>query len=303
MESRCPACFHPRSGAAATCPVCDAARTGTFGVSSVEPEPTETSFWFQPPSSKTCMYDDDEPIEDPPLDVRSVVEEALVLKTHCEFPAVPRGTAHDGFAVLVHAKAPGVASTAENTLVDLVTVLDVCGSMEGRKVELLKEAMGFVVDNLGPADRLSVVSFSDHARRVTSLALRLPALTLADFIHSWKAVPVRRKNNRAGSVVRPPATASSQSDLGIREKRMHHLNSLFGQDGPSIELQGPDTAGYEAQLCWVDSPENLVVPRSDSVTYEEKTEQIKLGTRDRQQETYRLSRSTPGFPSRSGRAR
>ncbi|KAE8821277.1 hypothetical protein D1007_00665 [Hordeum vulgare] len=49
--------------------------------------------------------------------------------------------------------------------------------------------------------------------------VRLPALTLADFIDSWKAVRVRRKNNRAGSTVRLPATASSQSDLGIREKK------------------------------------------------------------------------------------
>ncbi|XP_037479452.1 E3 ubiquitin-protein ligase WAV3-like [Triticum dicoccoides] len=214
MESRCPACFHPRSGTAATCPVCDAARTTTFGVSPAartvhgsfspaQPEhrPTANRFSFggspaqpehlstanpfsfggspaQPTSlpfrtdnvPETCVYDDDETVVEPLLDRQSVVQEALVLKTHCEIPAVARGTAHDGFAVLVHAKAPGVASTAEKTPVDLVTVLDVSGSMTGQKLELLKDAMGFVVDNLGPADRLSVVSFSDHARRVTPLA-------------------------------------------------------------------------------------------------------------------------------------
>jgi secreted protein with Ig-like and vWFA domain len=41
--------------------------------------------------------------------------------------------------------------------------------MSGHKLELLKQAMRFVIDNLGPDDRLSVVSFSSEARRVTRL--------------------------------------------------------------------------------------------------------------------------------------
>jgi uncharacterized protein YegL len=41
-----------------------------------------------------------------------------------------------------------------------VTVLDVSGSMVGMKLALLKQAMGFVIGNLGPRDRLCIISFS-----------------------------------------------------------------------------------------------------------------------------------------------
>ncbi|KAM0889248.1 hypothetical protein ACQ4PT_027817 [Festuca glaucescens] len=123
------------------------------------------------------VFDDDEPVEDPPAATLGGVQEALsstsngplVLKTHCELPAVARGCARGSFAVLVHAKAPAADHTAPRPSLDLVTVLDVSGSMGGGKLALLKEAMGFVIDKLGPADRLSVVSFSDRVRRVTRL--------------------------------------------------------------------------------------------------------------------------------------
>ena len=54
------------------------------------------------------------------------------------------------------------------TPLDLVTVLDVSGSMEGHKLELVKRAMGFLIDNLGSGDCLSVVAFSDDGRRASS---------------------------------------------------------------------------------------------------------------------------------------
>jgi uncharacterized protein YegL len=38
----------------------------------------------------------------------------------------------------------------------------------------VKQAVGFVIDNLGPADRLSVVSFSNDATRVVRLARMAP---------------------------------------------------------------------------------------------------------------------------------
>ncbi|KAI4988841.1 hypothetical protein ZWY2020_036158 [Hordeum vulgare] len=91
----------------------------------------------------------------------------LVLQTHCEFPAIGRGASRDKFAVLVHARAPADVPRAP---LDLVTVLDVSGSMKGEKLALLKRAMAFVIDQLGPADRLSVVSFSTQAARLTRLA-------------------------------------------------------------------------------------------------------------------------------------
>ncbi|KAL6633242.1 hypothetical protein ACP70R_025913 [Stipagrostis hirtigluma subsp. patula] len=99
----------------------------------------------------------------------SSMRRPAVLKVHCERPAVARGDSPDGFAVLVHARAPDEGPRAP---LDLVTVLDVVGSDDDSdKLELLIQAMGFVIDNLGPADRLSVLSFSfsNKATRVTRL--------------------------------------------------------------------------------------------------------------------------------------
>ncbi|XP_073024495.1 E3 ubiquitin-protein ligase WAV3-like [Primulina eburnea] len=53
--------------------------------------------------------------------------------------------------------------------IDLVTVLDISGSMHGSKLALLKSAVVFFIDNLGPSHRLSIVSFSTHARRILPL--------------------------------------------------------------------------------------------------------------------------------------
>lgn len=60
-------------------------------------------------------------------------------------------------------------SISDRAPIDLVTVLDVSGSMEGTKLALLKRAMGFVIRNLSPTDRLSVVVFSSTARRLFPL--------------------------------------------------------------------------------------------------------------------------------------
>ncbi|CAD6216610.1 unnamed protein product [Miscanthus lutarioriparius] len=118
-----------------------------------------------PPASE---YQDDEPLERPTGPAQApAANGGLVLTTQCEFPAIARGASRDRFAVLVHAKAPSDVALAP---LDLVTVLDVSASMKGQKLELLKQAMCFVIDQLGPTDRLSVVTFSRHASRLTRLA-------------------------------------------------------------------------------------------------------------------------------------
>ena len=107
----------------------------------------------------------------------------IEVKTYPEVSAVPRATCHNNFAILIHLKAPhtsgGLNSRNQTILspmtqnsrapVDLVTVLDVSGSMAGTKLVLLKRAMGFVIQHLGPSDRLSVIAFSSTARRLFPL--------------------------------------------------------------------------------------------------------------------------------------
>ncbi|XP_039002565.1 E3 ubiquitin-protein ligase WAV3-like isoform X1 [Hibiscus syriacus] len=112
---------------------------------------------------------------------------AIEIKTYPEVSAARRSSSYKDFTVLVHLKA--AASAANQNLnrnhascwpqlyqnprapVDLVTVLDISGSMAGTKLALLKRAMGFVIQNLGSNDRLSVISFSSTARRLFPLRL------------------------------------------------------------------------------------------------------------------------------------
>ncbi|XP_062185372.1 E3 ubiquitin-protein ligase WAV3-like [Phragmites australis] len=126
------------------------------------------------------VFDDDELVEPPPGHDGQRQEAAassgtLIVKTYIEYSAITRDSSHDNFAVLMHVRAPGITDgkaaggDARRAPLDLVTVLDVSGSMSGEKLALLKQAMGFVIDNLGPHDRLSVVSFSSGAQRVTRL--------------------------------------------------------------------------------------------------------------------------------------
>ncbi|XP_074366616.1 E3 ubiquitin-protein ligase WAV3-like isoform X1 [Apium graveolens] len=108
----------------------------------------------------------------------------IEIKTYSEVSSVARSASHSNFNILLHLKAPigskeqqygedqanpPLISQNPRAPVDLVTVLDISGSMAGTKLVLLKRAMGFVIQNLGPSDRLSVIAFSSTARRLFPL--------------------------------------------------------------------------------------------------------------------------------------
>ncbi|KAI4995477.1 hypothetical protein ZWY2020_035380 [Hordeum vulgare] len=171
------------------CPLCNARwRSAADERAYLATSPAATARAYRAASSAatascfTVVFDDDEQVE-PASGERAdstpaaASTGAVVVNTHAEYPAVARASSTDSFAVLVHVKAPGMADTVvagsdkpqPRAPLDLVTVLDVSGSMSGHKLALLKQAMRFVIDNLGPDDRLSVVLLSE-ARRLTRLA-------------------------------------------------------------------------------------------------------------------------------------
>ncbi|XP_039037420.1 E3 ubiquitin-protein ligase WAV3-like isoform X2 [Hibiscus syriacus] len=109
----------------------------------------------------------------------------MKIETYPEVSTTPRSRTYDDFTVLVHLKAAAAIATRNpspsihyasllqsrnhRAPVDLVTVLDISASMSGTKLALLKRAMGFVIQNLGSNDRLSVIAFSSTARRLFPL--------------------------------------------------------------------------------------------------------------------------------------
>lgn len=172
------------------CPLCSARCRDlpSFRSSKSTPPPPASRVPAQPffRPKEPRVFDDDDPLVRAPRPLgdrhhsaagstsSSSGSIAVSLNTHCEYSSLPRDATHENFAVLVHARAPGTggadAPPRARAPLDLVTVLDVSGSMVGSKLALLKQAMGFVVDSLGPADRLCVVSFSSGASRLMRLA-------------------------------------------------------------------------------------------------------------------------------------
>ncbi|KAK1646139.1 hypothetical protein QYE76_063944 [Lolium multiflorum] len=97
----------------------------------------------------------------------------LLLRVRCGPHLLAVGSIHyDQDQVtsrLVNASSVGYRYPSSHGQVDLVTVLDVSGSMAETKLALLKRAVGFVIQHLGPYDRLSVIAFFPTALRLFRL--------------------------------------------------------------------------------------------------------------------------------------
>ncbi|KEH39351.1 E3 ubiquitin-protein ligase WAV3 isoform X3 [Medicago truncatula] len=141
--------------------------------------------------TEPAIFDDDDEVLDQQTsithhvnDVDHSIENRMEITTYPEVSAVSKSDSHDNFTVLVHLKAPpysikqnggrssvepSVETSPSRARVDLVTVLDVSGSMTGSKITLLKQAMSFVIQNLSSSDRLSIIVFSSTARRIFPL--------------------------------------------------------------------------------------------------------------------------------------
>ncbi|KAL8551667.1 hypothetical protein ACS0TY_000659 [Phlomoides rotata] len=149
-------CSHSLFLPSGHCPIC----TVTWN-------PFQRAFDDDPPQ----FFDDelllvDHKLVDPTPDVNST---EVVIKAVPERPAVAASESVSLFTLLVRLKAPPLSEDAKRASVDIVTVLDVSASMRGRKLDLVKRAVHFVIDNLGFLDRLSIVAFSDEAKRLLPL--------------------------------------------------------------------------------------------------------------------------------------
>lgn len=155
------------------------------------PSPRNSSRHAMPifQATEPAVFDDDESLGHDEVAQKSVSDvdsnstAIMDIKTYPEVSSVPQSKSCNDFTVLVHLKA-AISNSLQNrsgheeipyvsrtprTPVDLVTVLDISGSMAGTKLALLKRAMGFVIQNLSPRDRLSVIAFSSTARRLFPL--------------------------------------------------------------------------------------------------------------------------------------
>ncbi|OVA18965.1 zinc finger protein [Macleaya cordata] len=98
-----------------------------------------------------------------------------------EVAVVSIGRNYETYALTVKVKAPPPPPPARNSNsaplldpgrrapIDLVTVLDLSGSMTGAKLQMLKRAMRLVISSLGSSDRLAIVAFSSSPKRLLPL--------------------------------------------------------------------------------------------------------------------------------------
>lgn len=99
-----------------------------------------------------------------------------------EVAIVSVGRTHEAYAVVLKLKAPPppepavhnssaahFTDPARRAPIDLVTVLDMGGSMTRAKIQMLKRAMRLVISSLGSADRLSIIAFSATPKRLLPL--------------------------------------------------------------------------------------------------------------------------------------
>ncbi|KAK9698303.1 hypothetical protein RND81_08G094900 [Saponaria officinalis] len=126
--------------------------------------------------TEPAVFDDDEaisPTENTPKAAEHNRTKIVDIRSYPEMSSVSKSAICKNFTVLINLKAGMTSSTHSSTArapVDLVTVLDVSGSMAGTKLALVKRAMGFVIQNMSPNDRLSVIAFSSTARRLFPLS-------------------------------------------------------------------------------------------------------------------------------------
>lgn len=125
----------------------------------------------KPTSTPNKTYSDDIQTSDGVGDSRTV---QVKLMPECAIVSVSR--THETYALVLKVKAPPPLRGGTSTLdpsrrapIDLVTVLDVGGSMSSAKLHMLKRAMRLVISSLGPSDRLSIVAFSSISKRLLPL--------------------------------------------------------------------------------------------------------------------------------------
>lgn len=181
---------------------------------------------------------------------------ALQVTAKVEYASLPRDAAHTVFGLVslsssttqdnqdaaaaaspmavAHAATSGTTAlqqppVQERVPMDVVCVLDVSGSMQGAKIQLLKEAQMFVADELGPKDRLSIVSFNHTGERQTSLARMTP-----EGRDAAKIATMRLQAN--GGTAIPAGLEVALRTLEMRRQR-NAVSAIFlltdGQDGTS----------------------------------------------------------------------
>lgn len=124
-------------------------------------------------------HDDDDELEarvgatasvsQPEPDPLASSEGPLSVTTKVEYTALPKNQTHEVFGLVTLKAAQQAATSTERQATDIVAVLDVSGSMQGRKIGQVQDATRFLISQANDSDRLSIVTFNDSAQKALKL--------------------------------------------------------------------------------------------------------------------------------------
>ncbi|RKF82647.1 putative vwa-like protein [Golovinomyces cichoracearum] len=111
---------------------------------------------------------------------------------------------------------------ADHVPVDIVVVVPVSSSMQGVKISLVRDALKFIVQNLGDSDRLGIVTFGSSSGATALVGMTTIAWNgWFDALSSIK--PVGHKNHRSDVV----EGANVAMDLLMQRKTLNPIATIF----------------------------------------------------------------------------
>src|SRR5262245_33514657 len=153
---------------------------------------------------------------------------AAGLGVCCARPELGRPHADRAYGLLTIVPPADVAA-GEHVSRDLVVLLDVSGSMEGRPLEHSRRLAGALIDGLGDADTLEMVAFASRPSR-------------------WKAAPVRATPAARAEATRWLARLRAAGGTEMRDGIEEALRPLGKESQRQVVLLTDGHIGFEAEI-------------------------------------------------------
>jgi Mg-chelatase subunit ChlD len=159
-------------------------------------------------------------------------EKIVSLELESQFKKVKRSNQPQKIPLMVTYKAKDHALEEERVGLDLVMIIDVSGSMGGEKINLVRETLIFIIDELQEKDRLCLIKFDDVSQILTNLS---PMTN--EFKAMFKQIVERE-------IV---ANGNTNIDIGVRDGYDVLLNRKHVNDVTAMFLlsDGQDTCGNQ----------------------------------------------------------
>ncbi len=110
-------------------------------------------------------------VEDQP---QSNIEDLIEVSLNSSYQCIQRKQSKQIISMMTTVKTKDIQIQNKRIGIDFIILVDVSSSMLGAKIELAQSTLSFIVGELAPQDRLSIIKFSDESQIVTPLMPMTP---------------------------------------------------------------------------------------------------------------------------------